>query len=124
MSVADGQSLRRRAAYFGWLTATLVVLGVGLLIVGIVLARTEDSGPQLRQALVPLNVQSWNPGGWVIAAVALLVATTFVGSGRAADGGGDAGARPGPARASTAVAGCSSCPPDDAVAPRAGAGAC
>jgi cellulose synthase/poly-beta-1,6-N-acetylglucosamine synthase-like glycosyltransferase len=79
MSVADEQSLRRRAAHFGWLTATLAVLGVGLLIVGIVLAPTEGSGSQLRQAVVPLNVQSWDPGGWVIAAVALLVATTFVG---------------------------------------------
>ncbi|WP_017935486.1 glycosyltransferase family 2 protein [Nocardioides sp. Iso805N] len=76
---AEDLSLRRRAVHFGWLTAILGALALGLLAVAIVLGRTGDSGPQLRQALVPLNVQLENPGGWVIAAVALLVAATFVG---------------------------------------------
>ena len=77
----DRAILRRRAAQLGWLAAGLLVLAVGLLVVAGVLAVARGSGPDLERVLVPLNVGLGSPGATLLAAVAVLVATTFVGLG-------------------------------------------
>ena len=72
-------SLRRRAAQFGWLTAGLTTVAIGLLIVAAARLAKKGSGLDLGQVLVPLNVSSGNPGIAVLLTAALLLAATFVG---------------------------------------------
>ncbi len=75
----DPTSTRRRAAQFGWLTAALAISAVGLLVVAWALVPEQGTDVQAEKVLLPLNVEFGYPGGAILTAVALLVASTFVG---------------------------------------------
>jgi cellulose synthase/poly-beta-1,6-N-acetylglucosamine synthase-like glycosyltransferase len=78
-STVDESPLRRRAARFGWLTVGLATLAIGLLVVAAL--RLIQEGPIIsaESVLLPLNVGPQRPGGVVLVAIGLLVASTFVG---------------------------------------------
>ncbi len=75
----DQTDLRRRAAFFGWLTAGLAILAVTLLVVAFVLAPSADAAPRLEQVGLPVNVEFGYPGRAAVAAAVLLVLATFFG---------------------------------------------
>ena len=81
LSLMDQTNLRRRAAQLGWLTAGLSVLAVGLLVVAGMLVATQGPGPHLEEVVLPLDVDLESPGAGILAAAALMVATTFLGLG-------------------------------------------
>ena len=99
----DQTNLRRRAAQFGWLTVGLAALAIGFLVVAAVLVTTQGREVQLHEVLLPLNVEFGNPGGAVLAASALLVASTFFGLAALQTAAVMRLLDPGPARAAAAT---------------------
>ena len=78
MSSASQPVLRQRASRYGWSTAVLAAWALLLLVGAAALvpaARDDGQSP----TLAPLDVPAANPGGVLLASVAMLVLATFVG---------------------------------------------
>ena len=77
---AQDESLRRRAARFGWLTAGLALLAVVLLSLAAWLLATTDGAASRSSAVVlPMNLDFSRPRAAVFLAAASIAAATFVG---------------------------------------------
>lgn len=79
MSSASGSVPRLRASRYGWATVALVAVAVLLLVWELSLLSATTGDLRQRPVLLPLDVRVAYPGGALLAAVTLLVLTTFVG---------------------------------------------
>jgi len=95
MAVTEALPRRRRVARLSLLAVALIGLTLILLVAAAWIATREDPGDTVGR--LPLGADDNVPSFSLILVVGAAMAGVFVGCGRSARGGGDAGARPRPA---------------------------